>query len=230
MPKIRPSTYRAMTAFFPLLLTLGVFFVGRSATAASKLVLRLDGDSDYVQLPSHIFDDLEQATIEAWRQWQPHLIWMDMRMPVLDGYEATRWIKSSHANPEGEQTKIIALTASAFEENRQQVLDAGCDDFVRKPFREEELFAKIAEYLGVVYRYAEEEESAGSVPVELSAADLAVLPEAWRRSVAHAASTADENALLALIEEIAPERAALAEGLRERVHNFAFEELMHLTQ
>ena len=53
--------------------------------------------------------------VEIWRQWQPHLIWMDMRMPVLDGYEATRRIKNGAG---GEKTKVIALTASAFEEDR----------------------------------------------------------------------------------------------------------------
>ena len=74
--------------------------------------------------------------IKIWQHWQPHLIWMDMRMPVMNGYEATERIKSHF---KGQATYIIALTASTFEEERAIVLSAGCDDFVRKPFREEVL-------------------------------------------------------------------------------------------
>ena len=57
--------------------------------------------------------------IEVWNEWQPHLIWMDMRMPVMDGYEATKRIKAS---TQGQETIIIALTASVFEEERSLVL------------------------------------------------------------------------------------------------------------
>ena len=71
------------------------------------------------------------------QQWQPDLIWMDMRMPIMDGYEATRQIK---AHPSGKKPIIIALTATAFEEERGKILDVGCDDFVRKPFKEEDIF------------------------------------------------------------------------------------------
>nr|MDJ0845301.1 PAS domain S-box protein [Crocosphaera sp.] len=77
-----------------------------------------------------------QEALDIWEHWQPHLIWMDMRMPILDGYKATERIK---ATPQGQETVIIALTASAFEEERNLVLSAGCDDFMRKPFREEVL-------------------------------------------------------------------------------------------
>ncbi|VEP12336.1 Histidine kinase [Hyella patelloides LEGE 07179] len=75
-----------------------------------------------------------QEAIAIWQQWQPHLIWMDLRMPVMNGYEATKYIKS---NLQERATYIIALTASTVEEERTIVLSAGCDDFVRKPFSEE---------------------------------------------------------------------------------------------
>ncbi|MEL6912840.1 MAG: response regulator, partial [Cyanobacteria bacterium J06598_4] len=74
------------------------------------------------------------------------------RMPVMDGYEATQRIKET---TEGQNTKILALTASAFEEEKAIILSAGCDDFVRKPFKEEVLFDKMTEHLGVQYLYAE---------------------------------------------------------------------------
>jgi signal transduction histidine kinase/CheY-like chemotaxis protein len=92
-----------------------------------------------------------QEAIDLWQDWQPDLILMDMRMPVMDGYQATRKIKSLSA---GESTKIIALTASAFEEQRQSMLEAGCDDLVRKPFHEVDLLQKIGEHLGLRYLYS----------------------------------------------------------------------------
>ncbi|OAD22293.1 two-component hybrid sensor and regulator, partial [Candidatus Thiomargarita nelsonii] len=83
--------------------------------------------------------------IEIWEHWQPHLIWMDMRMPVMDGYEATQRIKATF---KGHATTIIALTASAFEEERAAVLSAGCDDFMRKPFKETDIFEMMHKHIG----------------------------------------------------------------------------------
>jgi PAS domain S-box-containing protein len=80
-------------------------------------------------------EDGQEAT-EKWSEFDPHLIWMDMRMPVMNGYEATQHIKAS---PGGQNTKILALTASSFEEERARILEAGCDDFLRKPFRETDI-------------------------------------------------------------------------------------------
>lgn len=93
-----------------------------------------------------------QEAIALWSSWDPDLICMDMRMPVLDGYQATQQIKASL---KGQETVIIALTASAFEEERQGILSCGCDDFLHKPFREEVLLEKISNHLGVSYRYAQ---------------------------------------------------------------------------
>ena len=73
---------------------------------------------------------------------------MDILMPVMDGYEATQQIKRT---PNGYNTVIIALTASAFDEQREDILRAGCDDFVAKPFREEILLEKMAQHLRVRY-------------------------------------------------------------------------------
>ena len=90
-----------------------------------------------------------QSTIALAQNWQPDLIWMDIRMPGLDGLEATRQIKAFQNPP-----VILALSANAFEEDEVLSLEAGCDDFVSKPFQENVILEKISKYLGVDYVYA----------------------------------------------------------------------------
>ena len=85
-----------------------------------------------------------QEAVKIWHEWKPDLVWMDIRMPLMDGCEATRRIKAADID---NQTTVIALTASAFEEQRQMMLASGCNDFVRKPFRREELLGKIQQHL-----------------------------------------------------------------------------------
>ncbi len=111
-----------------------------------------------------------EEAIAQWRRWRPDLIWMDIRMPVMDGCEATRRIKAEGLGTELDEESdkiqnpkskiqnrtspiIIALTASAFEEDRAAILAAGCDDIVNKPFRQAIIFDKMAHYLGVRYLY-----------------------------------------------------------------------------
>ena len=89
-----------------------------------------------------------QDAFDEFEAWRPHLILMDMRMPRVDGYEATRRIR---ATPGGSDVAIIGVSASAFAEMRQGVFDAGVDEFITKPFRVGELFAKIGELLGAEY-------------------------------------------------------------------------------
>ena len=88
-------------------------------------------------------------TIAKFKVWSPDLILMDMRMPVMDGYEATRKIKAM----ENGKIQIIAVTASAFQEDRQKVLTCGADAYLRKPFKEHEVFECIGSCLGVKYVY-----------------------------------------------------------------------------
>ena len=71
--------------------------------------------------------------VQEFEQWQPHLILMDFRMPVMDGHEAIRRIRAMAG---GKDPKIIAVTASAMDENRQELMEIGADDFISKPFRE----------------------------------------------------------------------------------------------
>ena len=175
-----------------------------------------------------------EEAIALWQSWEPHLILMDMQMPVMDGYEATQQIKS---HVQGQATVIIALTASAFEENRSHILSIGCDDFIRKPFREEVLFSKIADHLGVCYVY---EQSAQSVAAftpqpqateryELSAASLSVMPSQWISQLHRAAEGCQDEEILALIEQIPEPYSALKLALADLVDNFRLDLIIDLT-
>ncbi|MBL9155990.1 MAG: response regulator [Verrucomicrobiales bacterium] len=92
-----------------------------------------------------------QEAIEKWSTWKPHLILMDQDMPVKKGNEATAEIQAmAH---DGERPVIVALTAYALEQARQAAIEAGCTDFVAKPFRSHELFSVISKHLGVEYTF-----------------------------------------------------------------------------
>jgi CheY-like chemotaxis protein len=90
--------------------------------------------------------------LDLWRQWRPDLIFMDERMPRMDGSEATRIIRAEEAEQRKKRTAIVALTASAFEHEREVILASGADDFVVKPHSEEDIFDAIGRMLGVAFR------------------------------------------------------------------------------
>ncbi|HMQ32977.1 MAG TPA: ATP-binding protein [Chloroflexaceae bacterium] len=171
-----------------------------------------------------------QEAVELWETWEPHLIWMDMRMPVMDGYEATRRIKASL---KGQATVVVALTASAFEHEQVTIRSAGCDDFVHKPAREAVIFDTIARHLGVGFLYDEPElpeasETAATAP--LDPRRLAALPPALVRALAHAAEEVDPDAAAAAIAQIGGHDPALAAELEGLVAQFRFDTLQQLTQ
>jgi signal transduction histidine kinase/CheY-like chemotaxis protein/ligand-binding sensor domain-containing protein len=102
-----------------------------------------------------------EETLTIFREWRPHLIWMDKGMPGLDGLETTRRIRAE-ASAAGAPTKIIVLSASALDHERSGILESGCDDFLAKPYREEVVFAKTAEQLGARFVYEPEEGDAST--------------------------------------------------------------------
>jgi PAS domain S-box-containing protein len=172
-----------------------------------------------------------REAIDRWASFNPHLIWMDLRMPVMDGYEATRQIR---AQPQGDETVILALTASVFEDERPQAIAAGCDDFIRKPFREEELFAKMAHYLGVRYRYESIDpiSSPEATPADLTAALLLIdrMPAEWRSQLHQAATQVDAEQILRSIDLIPSEYSALAVAISDLINRYQFDRIVELTR
>lgn len=175
-----------------------------------------------------------QEAIAVWESWKPHLIWMDMRMPVMNGYEATKQIK---ATPQGHKTIIIALTASTFEDERSVVLASGCNDFVCKPFEESVIFEKMAEQLELSYVYEQEQpafndKKAKSQGDKLSVADitenLAQMPADWLNELHQAAIQLNTKQTLKLIQQIPAENSSLANVLTNWLYEFQFDKITEL--
>ena len=197
-----------------------------------------------------------QEAIAMWSSYSPHLILMDMRMPVMNGYKATNHIKAREREIErwedGEtmnkftnneqqttNTIIIALTASVFEEERTAVLSAGCDDFMSKPFREELLWEKFAQHLGVRYLYedsmnkSQDEEIQGKLMTFVNQSldcYLSSMPKEWVENLNQAALKCRDYEIIQLVEQIPEIHSPLANTLRNWANNFLFDQVIELIQ
>src|SRR4051812_41906083 len=164
--------------------------------------------------------------VKQFEEWQPSLILMDFRMPVMDGHEAIRRIR---ALPGGKEPTIIAVTASAMDDNRQELMEIGADDFIGKPFREAELFHKIHAHVGVEYEYADDSAAAPATEAaELTPESLAALPAQLIDPMREAVVTADLDLLLAKIQEIESRDPRIAKGLRRLAEGFHYQKLLDL--
>ncbi|NES21404.1 MAG: CHASE2 domain-containing protein [Symploca sp. SIO3E6] len=243
-----------------------------------------------------------QEVVALWETWQPHLIWMDTRMPVMDGIEATRIIRARERWGDGEMGRwggqgrqgrqgdkedkeargtfpildsqfpipdfqttkdkqqktnnkrqttkdkqqttipiIIALTASAFEDKQEEILAAGSDDFVLKPFTDEVIFTKISQYLEVRYLYEDVFQSSPNsgkvvgIISHLKGAsffhkELSTMPSSWLIDLDQAALILDEESITQLIKQIPESQASLAEALINLVNDFRFDLIYEYTQ
>jgi len=156
--------------------------------------------------------------VQFFQSWHPHLIWMDRRMPVMDGLEATRMIRSL---PGGQAVKIVAVTASAFIEQRAESLDAGMDDFVRKPYRFNEIYGCLSKQLGVRYIY-EGLPEADKPGIALTPEMLAILPEALRSELKDALENLENKRIASVIRQIAPIDSELQKTLAYFAENFDY--------
>lgn len=167
-----------------------------------------------------------QEAIDIFNEWKPHLICMDIHMQGMDGYEATRRIKATKA---GKKTPIIAITASAFEEERKKIMAAGCDGYIRKPFQESEIFDIMALYLGIQYRYYEKgikkENSFSSAKKILSPEVLSSLPRELLIDLEDAANELNADKVNFVINKINSHNGKVAEALSKMVFEFRFEDI-----
>ena len=146
----------------------------------------------------------------------------------MDGYEATQRIKTT---TKGQATAVIALTASTLEEERAIILSAGCDDFVRKPFREADILDTIHKHLGVRYIY---DEPTSSLPVDhptiLTPSAFAELPTELLNNLKQAAIRIDMDRIDTLIDEMRSLNTVLAERLAMLADDFKYDDILDLIQ
>jgi signal transduction histidine kinase/CheY-like chemotaxis protein len=172
-----------------------------------------------------------QEAIAIWDDWEPHLIWMDIRMPVMDGIEATRRIK---ATPKGQHTVIVALTASVLEEKRSAGLAVGCAEFIHKPFREADIFDAMHKHIGVRFVYEEPTAVPTStktkVDVLITPAVLAALPSDLVANLRQAILSLDIESMQSYIAQIGELDQSLAEAIATLAQDFKYKQLLTLTQ
>jgi two-component system, sensor histidine kinase len=169
-----------------------------------------------------------QAGLEEFMTQKPHLVLMDVVMPVMDGREATRRIR---ALPEGKKVPIIAVSASVFEDQLQEIMEAGASEFLRKPLREEDLYTKLVRCLPFEFEYAEDVEEdtsdTAASPDELDQ-ELAHLPGELREQVIAAARGLDRAGLLELMAPFAAQAPGLAKRLRTLADAYRFDVIEEL--
>ena len=200
---------------------------------------------------------LQEATqgeeaLNLWETWQPQLILMDLQMPVLDGYEATRQLRQREAEHRQEisqnlsefssslrPTPIIALTANLFAEEQQAAALAGCDTIIAKPFSKQELLKTIGTYLNLEYLYEDSSQFYLEPLPETSTTErliegLAQMPLSWREELQQYAKLGSDDLIFGLItrslRDDCPRQRSLAESLLELTRNFQFDRLHELIE
>jgi PAS domain S-box-containing protein len=166
-----------------------------------------------------------QAGVEAFVAQAPHMVLMDVVMPVMDGREAIRRIR---ALPEGRDVPIIAVSASVFEEQLREIIQIGASDYLRKPLREEELLEKVARFLPAEFEYEGEEVSATLPESEALSAEglaeaMALLPEAARTELLGAARQLDKGRIMALLNRLNGAPPGVADRIRSLAEAYRFD-------
>ncbi|QUS59251.1 high salinity-induced biofilm formation sensor histidine kinase Hik12 [Synechocystis sp. PCC 7338] len=239
---------KGTTFSFSILVDLGEITLSREPNSAKKVLALTPGQPAYkilvvddksvnrqllIKLLAPFGFEIEEASngqeaIALWESWEPHLIFMDMRMPVMDGYEATKHIKGQ---VKGNATAVVALTASVLEEEKAIVLSAGCDDFLRKPFRENTIFDALTKHLGVTYVYESvPEKNDGQGDTALKPESFLIMSQDWLTQLSHYLLEADTEQVMKLIAEIPASGSELEQNLTKLVRRFEFEKILDLIE
>jgi signal transduction histidine kinase/DNA-binding response OmpR family regulator len=171
--------------------------------------------------------DVREATngaeaVVAFEAWRPHLIWMDWRMPVMNGMEATRRIR---ALPGGDATRIVGLSASAFEECGDEFRQAGCDDYLRKPYRIAEVLDAMTRHLGLQYRTADGDPQPLPPACADTAAALGELTAAQRAQLLDAVAVCHFGDAMRVVEELRAKHPQAAAGVDAALARFDWQGL-----
>jgi signal transduction histidine kinase len=210
--------------------------VGIEGGKTENRVLVVDDDNTNRMLLSRILTNAGMAVekagngeeaIEIFSRWRPDIVFMDIHMPKMDGLTATRHIKTTE---KGRQTPVIALIPRTFEEDRQKILSAGCDDYLRKPVDERQLFRLMGKRLGLTF--IRDGGAAPASPPPKGAAiaidAMADLPTSILAEVRKAALDLDLGRVKACLDKIQATHPALTSSLSRLSSEFRFEEVYNL--
>jgi PAS domain S-box-containing protein len=171
------------------------------------------------------------AAIRLWQEWKPDLILMDVRMPVMDGLEATRTIRQRGG---AAGTVIIALTASAMYEDLLVVMQSGVNDFISKPCQEEELLQKMKAHLNLSYLYdgaeAPRRDSGATPEADAKPVSIEALPPELVGDLQLAIRNGEKDRLDRLIEQVGEQNAAVSQALKDLAERYDYEALAHLLE
>jgi trehalose/maltose transport system substrate-binding protein len=208
--------------------------VGAVPVARPPRVLVVDDNADNRRLLAGIHAvlgaEVREAVdgrhgVQAWEQFQPDLVWMDLRMPVMDGATAAREIRRLEQENGRPRVPIIAATASAFDHERAELLQAGCDDIVAKPFRRDAVLEKAAALLGMELRYEAPpaDPAVGADGIDL--ARLGAMPALWLSGLQQTLGIGDVERARDMVDQLSEHDGALAAQLREMLGAYRFDEL-----
>jgi len=170
------------------------------------------------------FSDNGAEAVEKFLDQQPHFIWMDRRLPVMNGIESTRQIRRL---PGGDVVKIVALTASSLKEEEADMLLAGFDAIVGKPYLQQHIFDCMERLLGLKFIY-DEGESEGLALAEISSNEFLAIPQSERQELAQALLDLDGDRMIKAVDLIAQTFPTLGAALKVRVLKYDYEEIVVL--
>ena len=168
-----------------------------------------------------------EIAVERWQAWRPQLILMDIHMPVMDGLEAIRRIRGIRQVP---QPVVLALTASAMDEDRRSVAASGADDFLAKPCREDELLEKMRSLLNLAYEYQEANEADEhdkGLP-DLTPERLAHLPRGLVEEIREATLAGNKKLIDKLTAQVRTTDHESAEALQALADRYEYDALSEL--
>ena len=166
--------------------------------------------------------------IAVFQVWSPHFIWLDIRMPEMDGCEVVKRIR---ALPGGQDVKVAAVTAGILRTQKEELLGKGFDDMVSKPYQTAEIFKVMAKHLDLRYVYAQPRQT--STPAHhasLHEADLAKLPQELLKNLLDAVLYLDMDKIRTVVDSIHEREPAVADAIQQLSEEFHYEKLMELCE
>lgn len=169
-----------------------------------------------------------QQGIDLFLSWQPHLVWMDMRMPVMSGFQAVRRIREL---PGGKEVKILAITASVLRDQAADIIAAGCDEVYYKPCLEQDVLTAMASQLPINFSYrCDQPDELERGEREQQTIDLSSLPEPLVKQMLAVAKMGDVAELELMVSRLSDAEQPVKRQLEHYIQGFQIQEMIEALQ